>query len=263
MITKDEVTPEAIEALIKVEDERLQKEKNQEKQENNLDNKLVSKLRNKQFSDSIRGIRIDIGNAITALFFPEITSIRLQLISHTEDSIKFEELGNKKPYASSYDKKTYYDKGWHVEQSYDLYASDLKRIAESSGKDELRLWLRDEWRNRTWMYPKGLKHVISVIWFVVNNPSEEVYKLQQMSAEITEYSKNVLKAYTNKDVPKAIWIIGILLTIFVGGIWSFIIGKLTPLILFAIGTIAFGALCSMRLHKLKLDIKAFESKYEI
>ncbi len=179
-ISSAEFTPESIESLIKVEDEICKKEKNKEIQKNNIDAKLTAKLRDKKFSDSIKSLKINIGNSVTAHFYPDLTSIRLQVVYNDDDRIYFEDLGHKKAYESYMDQKPYYKYGeWHIEQSYSLYSSDLKKIAESS--EELELWIKDSWGNRKWMSTNNLKGVISNIWSVVNSPSDDTYKLLEES----------------------------------------------------------------------------------
>lgn len=178
-ISSAEFTPESIKSLINVEDEICKKEKNKDIQKNNIDAKLTAKLRDKKFSDSIKNLKINMGHSVTARFYPDITSIRLQVVYNDDDRIYFEDLGHKKAYESSMDQKPYYKYGWHIEQSYSLYSSDLKKIAESP--EELELWIKDSWGNRKWMSTKNLKGVISNIWSVVNSPSDDTYKLLEES----------------------------------------------------------------------------------
>ena len=103
--------------------------------------------------------------------------------------------------------------------------------------------------------------IISVIWQAVEDPVEGMSKLETLCSKKDEYQRNRLKRESWETWAKICWGIGSCLTLFVGGIWSLIVGNCNPLIWFAVVTISLGTLCLVKFIGLQTDIKAYESKY--
>ena len=103
--------------------------------------------------------------------------------------------------------------------------------------------------------------ILSVIWQAVEDPVEGMSKLKALCSKKDEYQRNQkkLRAWYNRS--ETIWKTGVIRTLLVGGIWSFLIRSWNPLIWFAVVTIVLGILCFVKKNGLKSAIKAYESKY--
>ena len=204
-----------------------------------------------------------INSSMFVRFACSKSSIHLKFKYHGDDPIKFGNLGKISPcrWLLDSDKKPYYDFGWYIEKRYILEASDLKRISESQDKNECTLHLYDRWDNTKNIYSERLRMILSVIWQAVEDPVEGMSKLKTLCSKKDEYQRNQkkLRAWYNRS--ETIWKTGVILTLLVGGIWSFLIRSWNPLIWFAVVTIVLGILCFVKKNGLKSAIKAYESKY--
>ena len=229
-----------------------------------VEKKLELQLCDKNFINCVLKLgNFYISGYVFVTFACSKSSIHLKFKYHGDDPIEFGSFGEISPYKwlLDSDKNPYYDFGWYIEKRYILEASDLKRISESQDKNECTLHLYDRWDNTKNIYSERLRMILSVIWQAVEDPVEGMSKLKTLCSKKDEYQRNRLKRESWETWAKICWGIGSCLTLFVGGIWSLIVGNCNPLIWFAVVTISLGTLCLVKFIGLQSDIKAYESKY--
>ena len=259
---------QTIEAFVNKEIKELDRIVKDKQKKSNSRNELKKKLELQLCDDKFINCVLKLGNfyiedSVFVTFACSKNSIHLKFSYHG-DQIEFGRLGEISPYKwlLDSDKKPYLKYGdWYIEKRYILEASDIKRISESQDKNECTLHLYDRWGNTKNIYSERLRMIISVIWQAVEDPVEGMSKLETLCSKKDEYQRNRLKRESWETWAKICWGIGSCLTLFVGGIWSLIVGNCNPLIWFAVVTISLGTLCLVKFIGLQSDIKAYESKY--
>ncbi len=230
-----------------------------------VEKKLELQLCDKNFINCVLKLgNFYISGYVFVTFACSKSSIHLKFKYRGFELIEFGSFGEISPYKwlLDSDKKPYLSvPWWYIEKRYILEAPDLKRIAESQDKNECTLHLYDECGNTKNIYSERLRMILSVIWQAVEDPVEGMSKLKTLCSKKDEYQRNRLKRESWETWAKICWGIGSCLTLFVGGIWSLIVGNCNPLIWFAVVTISLGTLCLVKFIGLQSDIKAYESKY--
>ena len=97
------------------------------------------------------------------------------------------------------------------------------------------------------------------MWDAIYNSSEYSKNIND-ALQYIEDCKKYGSCYGRSD---GIWGWGIGLTIIVGGIWSLFVVSWSPMIWFAIGTVALGTLNLIKRKVLDSKIKDYESKYGV
>ena len=255
-----EINSKSIEELIKIKENIINTPKE-------LEQKLKARLYDKKFVSQVNDFYFNIeninshtaGDSILMWFSYQVSSIDIRLKYIGIHLIKFSFLNHISPDIVT---KPYFEYGdCFVEAVYTLKASDLKRISESQDKEEFKLYFVDNRGHTKCMNCEQLRKIISVIWQAVEDPVEGMSKLQTVYTETNRYQRNLKKHVSWAIWTLIIWGVGSLLTLIIGGIWSFVVENKEPIIWFAIVTIVLGALCIFKVFGLKSDIKAYESKY--
>lgn len=265
-ISSADFNSHSIKTFVEKETKELGKNANDKLKKTNSQKELITKLEAKLCDENFIRCVIGLGgfyidSSIWISFECYKSSIHLKFFYSGFGRIEFGRFGDIRPcpYRSSSDKRPHSVDGfdWLIEQRYILEATDLKKIAESNDKDKSTLYIEDKRGNLNEIYSKRLRVYLTTIWHVVESPSDEIYKLQIINDENEEYIRNKKKLDSRKTWLTIVLVLGGILS----GVWSLLLGKLFPLICFAVIIIPLGILCSIKVNELKSKIKAYESKY--